>query len=156
SYMVPTRYVELDGFPLTSNGKIDRSALPAPSTARPELGVGYVAPRTAIEQVLADIWSDLLQVDGIGIHDDFVALGGHSLLAARAVAELRGRLEIEVGVARFLELRTLSALAEEVESRRRDHVGPAETAIAPAPHGLESVLSYAQQRHWLHHQLDPT
>ncbi|GAB4213492.1 MAG: hypothetical protein OHK0022_50690 [Roseiflexaceae bacterium] len=87
-YMVPGVYITLERLPLTPNGKLDRTALPALDTARPQLKSAYVAPRTPVEQQLAAIWQELLHIDQIGVHDNFFALGGDSIhavqLAARA------------------------------------------------------------------------
>jgi hypothetical protein len=76
-YMTPAVFVVLDALPLTPNGKVDRRALPAPTDARPDLDTAYVAPRNSTERELADIWSEVLGVEGIGIYDDFLDLGGH-------------------------------------------------------------------------------
>ena len=79
AYMLPATYVQLDALPLTPNGKIDRRALPAPDMSRATLEEPFVAPRTPIERQLADIWGELLQIEQVGIHDNFFSLGGHSL-----------------------------------------------------------------------------
>ena len=77
----------LERLPLTPNGKLDRKALPAPDMTRSE--VGYVAPRTPIEETLAGIWAELLKLDKVGIHDNFFELGGHSLLAITLIERMR-------------------------------------------------------------------
>ena len=92
-YMVPTTFTQLDGLPMSPNGKVDRSALPAPAMA-PE-PASYVAPRTAVEEFLADTWGEVLNRENIGVHDDFFDLGGHSLLAGRILGRLRDALEVE-------------------------------------------------------------
>jgi acyl-CoA synthetase (AMP-forming)/AMP-acid ligase II len=79
-YMVPALLMELESFPLTANGKVDRKALPDPDASE-LLSHQYTAPRNEAEKVLAAIWEDLLEVEQAGIHDDFFELGGHSLLA---------------------------------------------------------------------------
>ena len=84
-YMVPSIFMFLDALPLTPNGKIDRKALPAPDQSSPELGASYVAPRTAEEELIAEIWAEVLKVDKVGIHDNFFDLGGHSLKATQVV-----------------------------------------------------------------------
>ncbi len=81
--MVPSTFVSLPALPLTPNGKLDRRALPAPPVEREEQATAFVAPRTAEEQMLTQIWCDLLRTKRVGVQDDFFALGGHSLLAAR-------------------------------------------------------------------------
>ena len=75
-YMVPHAFVLLDTLPLTPNGKVDRHALPAPDTTRPDLDKAYVAPRTPVEQLLAEIWRHVLGLEQVGIHDNFFELGG--------------------------------------------------------------------------------
>src|SRR5262249_8938241 len=82
-YMVPSGFVLLDELPLTRSGKLDRRALPAPE--RPDFDDGYIAPRGDLETLVAEIWTDVLGVDKVGMHDNFFALGGHSLLATRVV-----------------------------------------------------------------------
>ncbi|NKI72793.1 AMP-binding protein, partial [Collimonas pratensis] len=78
-YMIPVHFIALENLPLTSNGKIDRKALPAPDMTRHDNG--YVAPRTQTEKVLAGIWSEILKLDRVGVHDNFFTIGGHSLMA---------------------------------------------------------------------------
>jgi amino acid adenylation domain-containing protein len=87
-YMVPSAWVFLDNLPLNPNGKIDRNALPAPELSGDSLGIGYVAPRNATEELLVGIWTEVLKVERIGVHDNFFALGGHSLLAIQVVARI--------------------------------------------------------------------
>ena len=70
--------------PLTPAGKLDRQALPKPGQTRPELDQPYVGPRTPVEEIIAGIWSEVLGVKGVGVHDNFFDLGGHSLLARRS------------------------------------------------------------------------
>ncbi|GAB4213495.1 MAG: hypothetical protein OHK0022_50700 [Roseiflexaceae bacterium] len=87
-YLVPSALVVLERLPLTGNGKLDRGALPALDTARPQLKSAYVAPRTPVEQQLATIWQDLLHIDQVGIHDNFFSLGGDSIHAIQLAARL--------------------------------------------------------------------
>jgi non-ribosomal peptide synthase protein (TIGR01720 family) len=88
-YMVPAAFVFLEKLPLTGNGKVDRKALPAPEQQRPELSGRYVAPRNAVEQALADIWSKVLRVEHVGIHDNFFDLGGDSILSIQIISLAR-------------------------------------------------------------------
>jgi hypothetical protein len=86
-YMVPALLMELESFPLTANGKVDRKALPDPDASE-LLSHQYTAPRNEAEKILAAIWKDLLEVEQAGIHDDFFELGGHSLLAVRLISAI--------------------------------------------------------------------
>jgi len=95
-YMVPTDIVILRQLPQTSNGKVDRRALPSPELARGENDQAYAAPRTPLEEVLAGIWAVVLDLDHVGIDDNFFEIGGHSLLAVRAISRVRERLKVEV------------------------------------------------------------
>ncbi len=88
-YMVPSAFVLLDRLPLAPSGKLDRSALPAPDTARPDLGTALVAPRTPPETALAAIWCQILGLDQVGVHDNFFAVGGDSILCIQVVARAR-------------------------------------------------------------------
>ncbi len=88
-FMVPASFVFLETFPRTANGKLDRRSLPEPSGARPDLDPPYVAPRTPLEASLAAIWSEVLGIEQVGIHDNFFDLGGASMNALRIVAKAR-------------------------------------------------------------------
>jgi acyl carrier protein len=117
-YMVPSAFVWLKTLPLTSNGKIDRRALPAPAQTRVELATAHVAPRSPLEQTLAAIWSDILGLSGIGIDDDFFALGGHSLLATQLISRLREAFQVELPLRYVFEASTIARLAEYLETVR--------------------------------------
>jgi acyl-coenzyme A synthetase/AMP-(fatty) acid ligase/acyl carrier protein len=120
-YMVPAAIVRLERIPLTGNGKVDRRALPAPE-GRPE-GMGYEAPRTPVEEALAEIWAQVLRVDRVGIRDDFFELGGHSLLATRVMAQIRETLQVELPLRALFESARLVELAERIERQRREEQG---------------------------------
>ncbi|MCA1655459.1 MAG: condensation domain-containing protein, partial [Pseudonocardiaceae bacterium] len=89
SYMVPSLFLLLAKLPLTVNGKVDRRALPSPEEVRPDQDAAYVAPRTPAERAVAEVWSKVLEVDRIGVHDNFFALGGDSIRAVRLIGLLR-------------------------------------------------------------------
>jgi acyl carrier protein len=127
-YMVPASFTMLDAMPLTANGKIDRKALPAPGQDRSTLFGDYVAPRSAVEQVLARIWAELLQVERVGLNDNFFDLGGHSLLATRLVARLRSVLSIELPLRAVFEAPTLVDLSETVLQQPGQRARIAKTA----------------------------
>ena len=113
-YMIPSSFVFLKTLPLTANGKIDRAALPAPDEARPDLKRLFVAPRTAVEKELADIWAEFLKLDEVGVHDSFFELGGHSLLATQVVSRMRKALNCEMPLRTLFESPTIAQLAEKI------------------------------------------
>jgi thioesterase domain-containing protein len=108
-YMVPAAFVALDHLPLNANGKIDRKALPAPDLTRGE--VGYVAPRTPVEQILADIWANVLGIEKVGIHDNFFELGGHSLLAIQLIDKVNNRLYQHLSTSSIFTAQTISEMS---------------------------------------------
>ncbi|SFJ56881.1 amino acid adenylation domain-containing protein [Streptosporangium canum] len=114
AHMIPSGYVTLDALPLTANGKLDHAALPAPSAA-PERR--YVAPRTAAEELVAEVFAELLGVEKVGAEDDFFELGGNSLLAIRAIARIRGQIEVDIPVRGLFSYATVADLAAEIERR---------------------------------------
>ncbi|MBD2339549.1 amino acid adenylation domain-containing protein [Calothrix sp. FACHB-156] len=117
-YMVPKIFVALEALPLNANGKVDRRALPKPEAYSPELEANYVAPRTPIEQQIADIWTQVLNVKRVGIYDNFFELGGYSLLGIQVVSRLRQALQVEILMSNLFELPTVADLAERVETLR--------------------------------------
>jgi acyl carrier protein len=114
-YMVPSTFVVLQEMPLTPNGKIDRKSLPSPDDARPELEQHYVPPTTDTQKAIAQIWSEILGIDEIGIHDNFFDLGGHSLTATRVVARIRTAFAIDLSLAEFFASATIKDVSEIVE-----------------------------------------
>jgi hypothetical protein len=100
----------LDALPLTPNGKLDRGALPAPDDERPTRG-GYLPPRTPVEELLAGIWATVLQLERVGIGDNFFAIGGHSLLATQVVSRIRAAMGVELPLRALFEDPTIGGLA---------------------------------------------
>ncbi|WP_327379535.1 non-ribosomal peptide synthetase [Streptomyces sp. NBC_01212] len=147
AYMVPATIQPLDALPLTANGKLDRSALPAPATAPAS---GSRLPRTAHEEILAGLFADVLGVDRVGIDDSFFALGGHSLLATRLVGRVRTALDTETEIRTLFENPTVATLAGAL----RDAGRPARPALVPQERPDLLPLSYAQQRLWFLHRLE--
>lgn len=114
-YMIPAGFVLMDKFPLTSNGKIDRKALPPFSSENIQPLQNTVMPQTETEKALAGIWSELLKVENIGINDSFFDLGGHSLLAIKAVSRIRDLFEVDLPMQALFESPTIAELASIME-----------------------------------------
>jgi amino acid adenylation domain-containing protein len=110
-YMVPAAVVFLPGLPQTSNGKLDRRALPAPQPERPALDASEPRPRTPVEERLAALWAEVLGLEQVGLHDNFFALGGYSLLATRVTSRVRQAFGVELSVRALFEAPTVAGLA---------------------------------------------
>ena len=120
-YMVPAKFVFLDAFPLTNNGKVDRKALPAPvEEARSDNNLE--APRTPTEKSLAAIWKEVFKVESVGINQDFFDLGGHSLLAIKVMARIRDKFGLDLPVLVLFESPTIATLAEKIDKRAEQPV----------------------------------
>jgi amino acid adenylation domain-containing protein len=154
-YTIPAEFVLLDALPRTPNGKIDRNALPLPDGTRPLLTQGFIAPRAEIEELVAQVWREVLKVEEVGVYDNFFDLGGHSLLATRVVARLRNNLSIDLPLRKLFELPTIAALAEHIDFLRRNQSGVRIPPILPASRDRPLPLSFSQRRLWFLHKLDP-
>jgi amino acid adenylation domain-containing protein len=117
-YMIPSAFEFLDAFPLTPTGKVDRARLSLVSLGEREREHTRTWPRTATEQKLAAIWSRLLDIDEVGVHENFFDLGGHSLMAVRLFAEIERKLDVRLPLAALFESATIAGLAEFVERER--------------------------------------
>ncbi|MCP4659575.1 MAG: amino acid adenylation domain-containing protein, partial [bacterium] len=148
-YMVPAVFLLLEELPLLPSGKVDRRALPEPDW-RAEEGTS-VAPRSPVEEMLAEIWIEVLSADRIagrlGVHDDFFELGGHSLLAAQVISRVRVTFGVELPLRQLFEGPTVAALGESIEAALSAGA-PAAPAIEPVPRHDRLPLSFAQQRLW--------
>ncbi|MBE9178530.1 amino acid adenylation domain-containing protein [Oculatella sp. LEGE 06141] len=118
-YMVPAAFVPLETLPLSPNGKVDRKALPSPDTARPDLDTQWVAPRTAVEARLADLWSHILKVEQVGTNDNFFELGGHSLLIVQLLTRIRETFQVDLPLQVLFAEPTIAGLAEQIEQARQ-------------------------------------
>jgi amino acid adenylation domain-containing protein len=154
-YMLPSVFVSLPEMPLTPNGKIDRRALPAPERLRPELSERFVAPRNPIEEMLASIWSEVLELDGVGVDDNFFELGGHSLLATQVISRVRAVFRVDIPLRHLFEAPTLSGLARKIEKTMGQEQELPSVPLAPAPRDVDLPLSFVQQRFWFLQQLMP-
>ncbi|PZD72648.1 Linear gramicidin synthase subunit D [Acaryochloris thomasi RCC1774] len=114
-YMIPSLLVVLKILPLTTNGKVNRQALPIPEKVRPELSQNFVAPRTETEVAIATIWCDILQLETVGVTDNFFDLGGHSLLATQVLSRLRETFQIELPLRRLFDAHTVAEIADVIE-----------------------------------------
>jgi amino acid adenylation domain-containing protein len=154
-YMVPSAFVLLDKLPLMPNGKVDRNDLPAPDQNRAVSDAGYVAPRTLVEELLAEIWAGVLKLDKVGIYDNFFDLGGHSLLATQLVSRIRESLQVEFPLRALFEKPTVGGLAERVEEARRKEHGLQARPMLRVSRERPMPLSFAQQRLWFLDLLQP-
>ncbi|MGK8469189.1 amino acid adenylation domain-containing protein [Nocardia cyriacigeorgica] len=146
-YMIPAALVVLDAFPVNASGKLDRKALPAPKFE----AKAFRAPSTPIEEIVAEVFADLLGVGRVGVDDDFFELGGNSLVATQVVARLSAALDTQVGVRTLFEAPTVGALAARMES----HAGSgARQTLTEQVRPEHPPLSLAQQRMWFLNRFD--
>src|SRR6266481_6073380 len=158
-YMVPAVIMELEQLPRSSSGKLNRTALPEPVYVS---GKEHVAPRTGTEEMVAQLWSELLKVEQVGAEDNFFDLGGHSLLATQLMARVREMFGVEIALGKLFEQGSVEGLAREIEEELRGGTrGPSGTAawkktrIGRRGEEEKKKLSYAQQRLWFLDQLEP-
>ena len=118
-YMIPSAFVILDALPLTPNGKVDRKVLPAPNQIRPDLSNEFVAPRTEIEEKMVKIWAEILDLEQVGVYDNFFDLGGHSLLATQVVFQLADTFHLKIDLRNLFETPTIAGLAKHIETVSR-------------------------------------
>jgi len=110
-YMIPSGFVFLDSLPLTLSGKVDRKSLPPPAHDQLDSDRNYVAPRTPVEQVVAEIWGEVLNVDAVSILDNFFDVGGHSLFATQVTSRIRSILRVDLSLRKLFEAPTVEELS---------------------------------------------
>jgi amino acid adenylation domain-containing protein len=170
-YMVPSDLVYLDELPLTDNGKLDRTALPAPALREPDAAAQHRAPSTATEQEIARIWSALLGVPAVGLDDNYFALGGHSLAAAEMTTKVKKRFGIEVPMRAVFDTPVLEDYADRIDrlcSAPRSAASGTTTAVNDMPVELDltsaagaaprEIYDLAPQQipEWYAYTLDPS
>jgi acyl carrier protein len=114
--MLPVEFVKLVSFPLSANGKVDRQALPLPDSLQFSQPRNFIAPRTPVEQDLARIWENLLNVERVGIDDNFFEMGGDSLLATRVISRIKQIFQIDLTLSYFFENPTVNSVADYIET----------------------------------------
>ncbi|MQS39560.1 non-ribosomal peptide synthetase, partial [Streptomyces katsurahamanus] len=147
AYMVPSAVVVRESLPVTVNGKLDRTALPAPDFAGLTGGRG---PATPTEEVVAGLFVEVLGAERVGAEDSWFDLGGDSLLAMRLVSRIRSVLDTEVSIRELFTAPTVAGVARLID----DHDGEGRTALTPRPRPEALPLSYAQQRMWFLNRLE--
>src|SRR6267142_3287772 len=139
-YMLPSKFVILEGLPNTPNGKVDRKALPEPQQGE----VKSRKPRSETEEMVAAIWAQVMQLDQVGMEENFFGLGGHSLLAMQVMSRIRQVFAVELQLRSFLENPTVAALALLVDKAAKTAMPP----LLPLPRSQPLRLSFAQERLW--------
>ncbi|MFJ2980802.1 MULTISPECIES: non-ribosomal peptide synthetase [unclassified Pseudomonas] len=151
AYMVPAQLIALEHMPLGPSGKVDRKALPAPVWQQRE----HVEPQSALQQQVAAIWREVLNLPRIGLHDDFFALGGHSLLATQIVSRTRQACDVELPLKVLFEASELGAFCAEIARIREAGEHNLQGEITRVDRRQAVPLSYSQQRMWFLWQMEP-
>jgi amino acid adenylation domain-containing protein len=158
AHLMPSAFAELDMVPRTAAGAIDRRAL-ADAAAQYDtpksLAAPYLAPRDDLETALAQIWMDVLNVDRVGVHDNFFRMGGHSLIATQMVARISGAFRIELPLQNLFEAPTIEQLAAIIRPMIGSDYQPEVPALSPVARDRAIPLSFAQQRLWFLDQFEP-
>ena len=153
-YMIPSAFVVLEKFPLTSNGKVDSRALPIPEHSTTRLESNFVAPSTPTAEILANLWGSILNIKQVGIYDNFFELGGHSLLATQVISRVRTTFQVELPLRRLFELPTVAQLSDAIDVELQKGIGLSLPPIISVKRENNLPLSWAQQRLWFLHQLE--
>jgi amino acid adenylation domain-containing protein len=142
AYMIPAAFVTLEALPITSSGKVDHRALPAPEGDRPDLDQGFVAPRTETERALAgEVFASILVLEEVGANDNFFELGGNSLQATQVIARIRSLFGVQLPLRSIFDAPTVAALAEVIEAAG----GATKAVAAPRPATPSPALEMAKK-----------
>jgi thioesterase domain-containing protein len=142
-YMIPAHFVKLDALPLTTNGKVDRQSLPLPAIDAITRSEQYVVPETLMEKELAKIWSELLGLEQVSIHDDFFDVGGHSLLAIRMRSMVQDRLKRDLSLRDLFRAPTIASLARLLE--QSSNQAPDQASDQPSSPILVEIQPYGSR-----------
>ena len=153
-YMIPQAFVLLEELPRTATGKLNARALPTPEEAG-KPAAEREAPKTQVEEIVAQIWGEVLGIEGVTRQDNFFELGGHSLLATQVASRILRTLQVEFPLRALFEAPTLVELAAAIEDLMQADQPTATPAIEPRGHRRPPALSFAQQRLWFLNQLEP-
>lgn len=148
--MTPADFVVLGALPLLPNGKVNRKALPAPTSAGDDLAKGYVAPQTPTESLIAEIWAEVLGLEQVGVRSNFFELGGHSLKATQVISRIAQKLGVDIPVRSMFNKPTIEEFARDLPAQPV----VAQTALERIPDGEHYPLSHAQRRLWILAQME--
>ncbi len=154
-YMVPALFIELEALPLSPNGKVDRRSLPAPISFQIQSKNVSEDPHTPIEDLLVSIWSNVLGLKSIGIHDNFFDIGGHSLKVMQVMARVRDSFSIDLPLQTLFREPTIAGLSREIALAYQTQQGYQIPQIIPTEHSVYAPVSFAQQRMWFLQQFAP-
>ncbi|MEO8972333.1 MAG: amino acid adenylation domain-containing protein [Ktedonobacteraceae bacterium] len=144
AYMVPAAFMQLEALPLTTQGKVDRQRLPLPDAeSKRGLAVSYVAPRTTVEETLAQIWAAVLHLPRVGVEDNFFEIGGHSLLSLQLIARIRTTWQIEMPLRDLFETQTVAEMALRIEQAIISTSSNVNTTMSPLDVQAEANLDAA-------------
>lgn len=147
-YMIPHTLMVMEKLPVLPNGKLDRNSLPEPDLSA--IQSKFVPPQTPTQEIIANIWSEVLGIEKVGIHDNFLELGGHSLLASLVISRLREALLIELSIASLFAAPTIATFSEQIGSSAQNLL----PNLEPVARNIELPLSLTQQRFWFLDQME--
>lgn len=154
SYMLPAFIIPMTTFPITVNGKVDAAALPSPEDLSEQSREDYESPRDEQEQTLSELWSEVLGIKNIGIHDNFFEMGGHSLLAAQLVTRVYETFNVDLPLRNLFEQPTIAGLMASIRTPVNDSASASSFDVQPVNRQQDLPLSFAQQRLWFLDQLE--